>query len=210
MVGIYRQGQPGACRAQAGKHGRRALRRGPAMSGLAAAAVLVAACGSSAGNTAGPGSAANSGSSTSNGSAAGAGVSARQLTGVGRILVNKSGMTMYSVKTPSEANGNIRCTGSCTSFWLPVTASASASVTGLPGKLGSVSRPDGTKQLTYNGTPLYTFKLDTAPGQDHGNNYSDSFNGTNFTWQVVTASGKPAGGSGTAPSNTGNNYGGGY
>jgi hypothetical protein len=91
-----------------------------------------------------------------------------------------------------------------------VKASAHLSSGGLPGKLGTVIRPDGTKQLTYNGMPLYTFTLDTAPGQDHGNNYQDSFNGTNFTWQVVTASGKPAGGSASAPANTGGSYGGGY
>jgi predicted lipoprotein with Yx(FWY)xxD motif len=183
------------------------MRRGAAICGLAAAAALVAACGSSGGNT---GSGANSGSNAGSGGAAGASVSARQLSGVGSVLVDKSGMTMYSVKSPSESGGNIKCTGSCTSFWFPVAASASPGASGLPGKLGSVSRPDGTKQLTYNGLPLYTFKLDTAPGQDHGNNYRDSFNGTNFTWQVVTASGKPAGGA-PAPANSGgSNYGGGY
>ena len=38
--------------------------------------------------------------------------------------------------------------------------------------------------------PLYTFRLDTAAGQAHGNNDADSFNGTDFTWRAVTASGK--------------------
>jgi predicted lipoprotein with Yx(FWY)xxD motif len=211
MADIYRHGRAGVGRAQASGRWQRVLRRGAAFSGLAATAAVVAACGSAGGSTAGSGSAAGGGSNTNNGSAAGAEVSARQLSGVGSVLVNKSGRTIYSVKSPSEANGNIKCTGSCTTFWFPVTGSASLSASGLPGKLGSVSRPDGTKQLTYNGMPLYTFKLDTAPGQDHGNNFRDSFNGTNFTWQVVTASGKPAGGSTPAPSNTGgNNYGGGY
>lgn len=69
-----------------------------------------------------------------------------------------------------------------------VTASqASLTSSRLPGKLGTIHRPDGTTQLTYNGRPLYTFRLDTATGQTHGNNFSDSFNGTAFTWQVVTA-----------------------
>ncbi len=44
--------------------------------------------------------------------------------------------------------------------------------------------PDGKTQLTYNGKPLYTFRLDTAAGQAHGNDFTDSFNDTRFTWQV--------------------------
>jgi predicted lipoprotein with Yx(FWY)xxD motif len=126
-------------------------------------------------------------------------VSARHLS-IGTVLVNSAGLTIYSVKTPAETNGNIKCTGSCTSFWFPVTASpGSLSDSGLPGKLGTVHRPDGKTQLTYDGRPLYTFRLDTAPGQAHGNNYTDSFNGTSFTWQAVTASGKPAAGGAAAP-----------
>jgi len=39
----------------------------------------------------------------------------------------------------------------------------------------------------------------TAAGQAHGNNYSDSFNGIKFTWQIVTPSGKPAGAGSPAP-----------
>jgi predicted lipoprotein with Yx(FWY)xxD motif len=211
MADIYRHARAGVGRTQASRRCQRALRRGAAFSGLAAAAALVAACGSAGGSTAGSGSAASGGINTNNGSAGAAELSARQLSGVGSVLVNKSGRTIYSVKSPSEANGNIKCTGSCTTFWFPVTGSASLSASGLPGKLGSVSRPDDTEQLTYNGVPLYTFKLDTAPGQDHGNNFSDSFNGTDFTWQVVTASGKPAGPSVPASSNTGgSNFGGGY
>jgi predicted lipoprotein with Yx(FWY)xxD motif len=186
------------------------LWRGAGLSGIAAAAALLAACSSSGGSTAGAaygGSGGTSGGGGTGGSAAAASttVTAHQLSGIGKVLVNSSGMTVYSVKTPSEKNGNIKCTGSCTSFWFPVTAgSASPGGSGLPGKLGSVHRPDGKTQLTYDGSPLYTFRLDTAPGQAHGNNYTDSFSGTSFTWQVVTASGKPAagGGGGATPSSS--------
>jgi predicted lipoprotein with Yx(FWY)xxD motif len=97
-------------------------------------------------------------------------------------------------------NGNIKCTGSCLSFWFPVAASSpDPAASGLPGKLGTIHLPNGKTQLTYNGRPLYTFRLDTSPGQAHGNNYTDSFNGSTFTWQVVTASGKPAGAASPAP-----------
>jgi len=200
MAGTYRQPQPGDSGRQAGQRRQRVLRRGAAVAGLATGAVLVAACGSSGGNTASSGAGRNSGSN-GNVAAANAVVSARELSGIGRALVNTSGMTIYTPKTPAERTGNIKCTGSCLSFWFPVTASSvNPGSGGLPGKLGTVHRPDGKSQLTYNGRPLYTFRLDTAAGQVHGNNYTDSFNGTTFTWQVVTASGKPPGAGGPAPS----------
>lgn len=201
MAGGYHQAQPDFSPPQAGRGRQPVLRRGAAVSGLAAAAVLVAACGSPSGNAAGSGY----GGSTGSTAAANTAVSARHLSGIGSVLVNSSGMTIYSLKTPRETNGTIKCTGSCTSFWFPVTASsASLSDSGLPGKLGTVHRPDGKTQLTYDGMPLYTFRLDTAPGQVHGNNYTDSFNGTSFTWQAVTASGKPAADSTAAPTPRGN------
>jgi predicted lipoprotein with Yx(FWY)xxD motif len=198
MTGTYRQAQPGVSPSQAGQ-GRQLLRRGTALSGLASAAVLIAACGSSPGYTASSGGGGNSGSS-GKAPAANATVSARQLSGVGSALVTSSGMTTYTPKTPAEVNGNIKCTGSCLSFWFPVTASsANPAASRLPGRLGTIHRPDGKTQLTYNGRALYTFRLDTAAGQAHGNNFHDSFNRTNFTWQVVTARGKPAGAGSPAP-----------
>jgi secreted repeat protein with Y-X4-D motif len=51
-----------------------------------------------------------------------------------------------------------------------------------------VRRPGGTTQLTYNGEPLYTFRLDQAPGQAHGNDFTDRFAGTTFTWHALTTS----------------------
>jgi predicted lipoprotein with Yx(FWY)xxD motif len=192
MAGTYR---PGAS-SQAHRGPRRTLRRGAVLSGLAAAAV-VAACGSPGASTANSG---GGGRSSGNSAAAKGAVSTRQLSGIGTALVDSSGMTIYTPKTPDEANGNIKCTGSCLSFWFPVTASsANPGSGGLPGKLGTI-HDDGMTQLTYNGKPLYTFRLDTAPGQAHGNNYTDSFNGTSFTWEVVTASGVAGGAGSPAPS----------
>jgi predicted lipoprotein with Yx(FWY)xxD motif len=198
MAGTYRQAGPGIS-PRAGR--RRVLRRSAALSGVAAAAALVAACGSSSGPAGGSGGSGGT-SSAAPAAAVGAVVSTRQISGVGNILVNKSRMTLYAIKTPSEANGKIICTGTCTSFWMPLTASsASLSSSGLPGKLGTVRRPGGATQVTYNGLPLYTFKLDTAPGQAKGNGYTDQFSGPKLTWEAVTASGAPAGtGTGTSGS----------
>lgn len=194
-----RQQHPSVRSAQSGRSrgpGRqRVIRRGAALSGLAAAAAVVAACGSAGGST-------SSGVSGNSRQAApgNAAVSAHRLTGIGAALVNSSGMTLYTPKTPMESSGHIKCTGPCVGFWIPATPSAAMpAASALPGKVATIHRPDGKTQLTYNGRPLYTFRLDTAPGQDHGNGFHDSFNGTNFTWQVVTASGKPSAAHSPAP-----------
>jgi predicted lipoprotein with Yx(FWY)xxD motif len=152
----------------------------------AAAAGLLAACGS-AGTSSSPGM----GASGQQGSATGMTVTEHKLPGVGMVLTDSSGKTLYS--SVQEASGSIKCTGSCLSFWFPVTVAKGAKLqaaSGVSGTLGRLSRPDdGKSQLTYNGKPLYTFKLDSGPGQMHGNNFKDSFGGTSFTWQAVTASG---------------------
>jgi predicted lipoprotein with Yx(FWY)xxD motif len=118
-------------------------------------------------------------------------LSARKLPGVGAVLVNRSGMTVYSPQ--QEAHGKILCTGSCLGFWFPVAVTAGTKPragSGLTGTLGTIHRSDdGLTQLTYNGRPLYTFRLDQGPGQLHGNNFSDHFGSTSFTWHVVAANG---------------------
>lgn len=174
---------------------------GPAMHGsvlaglAAAAALLLAACGSSGSSAASSGSGGKSQHAVGS---HGTVVAERQVSGVGTVLVDQAGKTIYSPE--QEANGTIRCTSSCLSFWFPVTVSSAGAaphVTGLGGVLGTIRRPDdGKTQLTYNGRPLYTFRLDQSAGQTHGNNFTDSFGGTSFTWQAVATHGGATGGSG--------------
>ncbi len=83
------------------------------------------------------------------------------------VLTNANGLTLYSFApdTPTAS----QCYGSCAAYWPPVTGTTAAGQ-GLPGKVGTITRTDGTEQLTYNGHPLYTYIGDTAPGQAKGNN----------------------------------------
>ncbi len=59
---------------------------------------------------------------------------------------------------------------------------------GVTGKLGTITRSDGTAQATYNGHPLYTYVGDTAPGQAKGN----GLNASGGVWHEVTVSGTAA------------------
>jgi predicted lipoprotein with Yx(FWY)xxD motif len=160
---------------------------------VAAAAAVLAACGSTSGSTrAGPGA----GTPAVSGQTAAHRVllSSRNLPGLGAILVDASGKTVYTPQ--QEADGKIKCTGGCLSFWFPVKVSQAATLsaaTGVTGRLGEIHRADdGVTQLTYNGMPLYTFHLDQAPGQAEGNNFTDSFGGVTFNWHALTPSGSPA------------------
>jgi predicted lipoprotein with Yx(FWY)xxD motif len=128
-------------------------------------------------------------------------VRARALTGIGTTMVTRSGRTIYSPE--QEAGGKIACTGSCLTFWFPVIAQRGATLrlpAGFTGKLGTVRRPDnGQTQLTYNGKPLYTFRLDTAAGQAHGDNFTDHFGSASFTWQAITAGSRAKSSSNPSP-----------
>jgi predicted lipoprotein with Yx(FWY)xxD motif len=105
-------------------------------------------------------------------------------TSKGTVLSNAKGLTLYwfAIDTSTKSN----CNGQCATFWPPVPASTKvASATSLPGKFGSITRSDGSKQLTYDGHPLYTFKQDTAAGQINGN----GINTSGGLWWAVTPSG---------------------
>jgi len=171
--------------------GGMARHAGPTGLAAVAAAGLIAACGSAG---TGGGSAA-SGTGAAQGTAAGRGVvlSVRKLPGIGAVLADRSGKTLYSPQ--QEANGQVMCTGGCLNFWFPVRVAAGAALrapSDVTGALSTIHRPGGVTQLTYNGKPLYTFRLDQAPGQAHGNDFTDHFGGTTFTWHALNTSGAPA------------------
>jgi predicted lipoprotein with Yx(FWY)xxD motif len=83
------------------------------------------------------------------------------------VLTNGKGFTLYSF-APDTASRSV-CNGACAQYWPPVTGSATAGP-GVTGKLGTITRSDGSKQATFDGHPLYTYIADSAPGQANGNN----------------------------------------
>jgi predicted lipoprotein with Yx(FWY)xxD motif len=158
---------------------RRLLTSGAAL----AATLLLAACG-------------GGGSSDSTTTGATTTVAVKQVDGIGRVLVDANGKALYT--SDVEADGKVRCTGACTSFWEPLTlGSGTPTAAAGAGALDVVKRPDGTKQVAVDGKPLYTFTED-GPDTVEGNGFADDFNGRHFTWSAVLAGGGTADGSGGA------------
>jgi predicted lipoprotein with Yx(FWY)xxD motif len=96
-----------------------------------------------------------------------------------RVLTNGKGLTLYWFGPDAPVRSV--CNGACAQYWPPVTGPATVGP-GAAGRLGTITRSDGTAQATYNGHPLYTYIADTAPGQAHGNNLN--LNGG--LWHEVT------------------------
>jgi len=81
-----------------------------------------------------------------------------QKSKLGYVLALANGQVVYTYAHDTKG-GTPTCTGSCSDVWVAVTGvPKSALGETFPGTFGLVARSDGTKQMTYNGYPLYTFK----------------------------------------------------
>jgi predicted lipoprotein with Yx(FWY)xxD motif len=163
--------------------------------GTAAVLLAVVACGSDSDPDPAP---APDPGGTPPAAADGALVSTQEVENVGTVLVDAAGMALYT--TDAETDGTVRCVDACTNFWPPLIGTADqlpASVEGISGEFGVVTRPDGADQVTLDGLPLYTFTDDRQPGTVLGDGLADEFGGTRHVWHVVLA-GDAAGGGGTS------------
>jgi predicted lipoprotein with Yx(FWY)xxD motif len=86
----------------------------------------------------------------------------------------------------SDTSSTSSCTGACASLWPPVTGNASASAGAMSADLGTITRSDGTKQVTYKGHPLYYYARDG----DAGDSYGEGLKSFGASWYVLTPSGK--------------------
>ncbi len=108
-------------------------------------------------------------------------------------MTDAAGRTLYRFDKDTSKPSATNCTGACAAKWPPATAQDKVELNGVGQALvGTVARPDGTRQLTLNGWPLYRFAGDSAAGQTNGQ-------GVGGTWFVSTPEGKKAPGSGQAP-----------
>ena len=163
--------------------------RNPGWAGAAliAVALAVTACGTGSAGGAYGGYGTPAGGSTTGGSqampaspAAGPGTTlTTETTRAGQILASSRGLTLYYYAEDKPHSGASACTGGCATAWPPLAAPVKAPAgVHLPGKLGVITRPNGLKQVTLNGFPLYLYVGDKSPGQAAGN-------GIGGSWHVI-------------------------
>jgi predicted lipoprotein with Yx(FWY)xxD motif len=105
---------------------------------------------------------------------------------LGRILVDRKGITLYDFV--KDKRGRSSCYGACAAFWPPlITKGKPHAGTGVRGSLlGTTKRKDGKLEVTYNHHPLYYFVSDRKPGQTTGQGVNQ-FGGP---WWVLSPAGK--------------------
>jgi predicted lipoprotein with Yx(FWY)xxD motif len=165
-----------------------------------AALVVLAGCGSSKSSSATTSAAAASSSSQATtsstastpteGAAPAAASAALTITTkpskLGTILAaGQKKMTVYLFE--ADSTGRSTCSGACEGVWPPVTTSSSPQVGGaaMAADLATISRPNGTKQITYKGHPLYFFAKD----KDNGDAYGQDIKSFGAGWYALAPSG---------------------
>jgi predicted lipoprotein with Yx(FWY)xxD motif len=90
---------------------------------------------------------------------------------LGDYLVASNGMTLYRFTKDTANKSN--CSGQCIAIWPPYSQAMNNPLvpgSGVTGKLATITRADGSMQLTYKGVPLYFYSKDTKPGDTNGQN----------------------------------------
>jgi len=157
----------------------------PVKLGIPLAAVLAtAACSAAAASPSAPASSAPAAGSSASASTTGT-VITTHAGSAGAFLTNGSGRTVYL--WAKDGMNMSACSGACAAAWPAVPATGTLTATGgaKASDLGTITRSDGTKQVTYDGHPLYYFVGDSAAGQTNGQG-SDNFGAQ---WWLVASSG---------------------
>ncbi|NTU99239.1 hypothetical protein HGA64_04530 [Candidatus Falkowbacteria bacterium] len=87
---------------------------------------------------------------------------------LGKILTDGKGMTLYTFTNDSK--GTSTCYADCATSWPPLTADGLPKIADnlIANKFGIITRVDGSKQVTYEGMPLYYWFKDVKPGDATG------------------------------------------
>jgi len=155
-----------------------------AAAGLGSLVLLLTACGGSSSSSS---SAAGSSSPKAGQPSGAAGLPSPgttvlivQHSNLGWVLAEASGVVVYRYGGDSKG-GSPTCTGACAAIWPAVTGVPMVGpADSLPGQLGTVTMPNGAKQITYDGYPLYTLKGAGA--------LSTKGNGLEGKWHVIKLS----------------------
>jgi len=108
----------------------------------------------------------------------------------GPILVDDQGLSLYVFMHDTQNSGKSTCTDAdgCTKEWPPLLGQGSpVAGDGVDSSLlDTITRDDGTIQVTYNGWPLYHFDEDKTLGDTNGQGLNE-FGGL---WFLVSPAGE--------------------
>lgn len=100
------------------------------------------------------------------------------------FVTDKDGKTLYLFTR--DAAGTSACSGECAASWPPLTVPTAADATagtGVTGAVATITRDDGSVQVTLAGKPLYYFAGDAAAGDTNGQ-------GLNDVWWLIDGAGE--------------------
>lgn len=104
---------------------------------------------------------------------------------LGDILVDNEGMTIYIFKNDEPGVSN--CSGGCAAAWPPVTTVGEPLQEITTAELGTITRGDGSTQVTVNGLPVYYYSGDEERGDATGHGLPAAL------WFALDQSGEPIG-----------------
>jgi len=106
--------------------------------------------------------------------------------GLGTVLADAEGHTLYRYAKDTADPPRATCAGPCAMTWPPLVSDVPAVAAGVDsGLVGQVTRPDGRKQVTIGGWPVYRYAKDTGPGVALGRQVSAD-------WAAITPAGRKA------------------
>ncbi|MFY1598973.1 hypothetical protein [Micromonospora sp. WMMD737] len=108
----------------------------------------------------------------------------RKVARMGSVVTDQDGWILYRFDKDTNDPPSSNCVDKCAQLWPPALTDGDPELTAVSDdKVGTVTRQDGTRQITLGGWPLYRYVGDKKPGQWKGQ-------GVGGTWFVVAPDGK--------------------
>ena len=108
----------------------------------------------------------------------------KKLPRMGAVVTDQDGWVLYRFDKDSADPPSSNCVDKCAQVWPPALTDGNPQLRGVSDdKVGTITRQDGTRQLTVGGWPVYRYIGDKKPGQWKGQ-------GVGGTWFVIDPNGK--------------------
>ncbi|MFI7574767.1 hypothetical protein [Micromonospora sp. NPDC049497] len=108
----------------------------------------------------------------------------KKVARMGSVVTDQDGWILYRFDKDTNDPPASNCVDKCAEVWPPALTDGSPQLNGVSDdKVGTITRQDGTRQITLDGWPLYRYIGDKKPGQWKGQ-------GVGGTWFVVAPDGK--------------------